>query len=124
MKIKNVEAVIKALAEMKTSEIVFLITGGGELHQKLKDTADRFGVKLIITEFISKQEELFKYYFVGDAFILPSVEEPWGLVVNEAMSAGLPVIVSNVCGCSLDLVDEGFNGYTVNPYDIGVFQIK
>ncbi|NEO65818.1 MAG: glycosyltransferase, partial [Moorea sp. SIO4G2] len=41
----------------------------------------------------------------------------WGLVVNEAMAAGLPVLVSNRCGCFEDLVVEGINGFGFNPYD-------
>lgn len=117
VEIKNVEAVVEALAKIASPQIIFLITGGGELNKRIIDAADQRGVKLIITGFISKQEELFKHYFAGDAFILPSVDEPWGLVVNEAMAAGLPVIVSNICGCSLDLVEEGVNGYIIDPYN-------
>lgn len=119
VEIKNIEAVIIALEKIKSEKIVFLITGGGKLQKTLMDTARKLGVKLIITGFISRQEELFKHYFAGDAFILPSVDEPWGLVVNEAMAAGLPVIVSNICGCSLDLVQDGVNGYIIDPYNIG-----
>jgi glycosyltransferase involved in cell wall biosynthesis len=56
-------------------------------------------------------------YGLADAFILPSHSEPWGLVVNEAMSCALPVIVSRVAGCAQDLVQEGWNGYVVPPAD-------
>ena len=45
--------------------------------------------------------------------------EQWGLVVNEAMAAGLPVLVSRACGCAPDLVREGVNGFTFDPYDVG-----
>jgi len=50
------------------------------------------------------------YYAFAHAFVLPSRREPWGLVVNEALAAGLPVIVSNRCGCAGDLVAHGVNG--------------
>ena len=63
-------------------------------------------------------DELPVLYGQAGAFILPSVSEPWGLVVNEAMAAGLPVLVSNRCGCAPDLVEEGRNGFTFDPYDI------
>jgi glycosyltransferase involved in cell wall biosynthesis len=56
-------------------------------------------------------------YGRAGAFILPSVSETWGVVVNEAMAAGLPVLVSNRCGCAPDLVEDGRNGFTFDPYD-------
>ena len=122
--IKNVEALIKAVSILNRDNIVILITGGGELEGKLKSLSKKLGVKIIVTGFIYEQENLFKHYFVGDLLILPSIEEPWGLVVNEAMLAGLPVIVSHVCGCSLDLVKDGYNGYLINPNDINDIKLK
>lgn len=59
------------------------------------------------------------YYGLAGAFVLPSTMEPWGLVVNEAMAAGLPVIVSERCGCADDLVEAGRNGYRFDPLDSG-----
>jgi glycosyltransferase involved in cell wall biosynthesis len=56
---------------------------------------------------------------LSDCFILPSTCEPWGLVVNEAMACGLPVLLSNRCGCGPELVREGGNGFTFDPYDTG-----
>lgn len=117
--IKNVDSVIKAISELKRKNLTFLIIGGGELEEELKQLSDNLGVKVIITGFLQSQEEVFKHYFVGDALILPSdTYEVWGLVVNEAMFSGLPVIVSNICGCSLDLVKESRNGYIINPLQI------
>jgi 1,2-diacylglycerol 3-alpha-glucosyltransferase len=60
-------------------------------------------------------EELPAYYAHAGAFIHASTTEQWGLVVNEAMASGLPVLVSNRCGCAADLVKEGENGWTFNP---------
>lgn len=51
------------------------------------------------------------------AFVQASTTEQWGLVVNEAMAAGAPVLISNRCGCAPDLVAEGENGYTFDPRD-------
>lgn len=113
--IKNIESVIKAISKLEKSNLTLLITGGGELENQLKQLSKNLNVKVVITGFISEQEELFKHYFAGDALILPSTYEPWGLVVNEAMFAGLPVLVSKICGCSLDLVKN--NGYIIDPYD-------
>lgn len=55
------------------------------------------------------------YYARARVFIHASTTEQWGLVVNEAMAAGLPVLVSNRCGCAMDLVHEGINGHTFDP---------
>lgn len=58
-------------------------------------------------------------FFSGASFfVLPSVSETWGLVVNEAMACGLPLIVSNRAGSSYDLLCEGENGWIIDPFDI------
>jgi 1,2-diacylglycerol 3-alpha-glucosyltransferase len=63
--------------------------------------------------------ELPAFYAFAGCFVLPSTREPWGLVVNEAMASGLPVLVSNRCGCAEDLVDTGQNGFTFDPFEEG-----
>jgi glycosyltransferase involved in cell wall biosynthesis len=60
-------------------------------------------------------DDLPPYYGLAQALIHPSVSDTWGLVVNEAMAAGLPVLVSTDCGCAVDLVEPGVNGFTFNP---------
>ncbi|TWT65555.1 glycosyltransferase family 4 protein [Crateriforma conspicua] len=62
-------------------------------------------------------EENPTFYALAEAFIIPSVREEWGLVVNEAMACGLPVIVSRAVGCAEDLVQEGKNGFLFDPED-------
>jgi 1,2-diacylglycerol 3-alpha-glucosyltransferase len=64
-------------------------------------------------------EELPAYFALAEVFIHASKTEQWGLVVNEAMASGLPVLVSNRCGCAADLVSEGVNGFTFDPFDVG-----
>jgi glycosyltransferase involved in cell wall biosynthesis len=63
--------------------------------------------------------ELPRFYAHAGCFIHPAMVEPWGLVVNEAMASGLPVLVSNRCGCARDLVESGVNGFTFDPEDAG-----
>jgi glycosyltransferase involved in cell wall biosynthesis len=53
------------------------------------------------------------------AMILPSYREPWGLVVNEALSFGCPVVVSDICGCVPELVNEDVTGYSFRAGDVG-----
>ncbi|HEY5551418.1 MAG TPA: glycosyltransferase family 4 protein [Opitutaceae bacterium] len=59
------------------------------------------------------------FYALAEAFVLPSAKEEWGLVVNEAMACGLPVIVSRTAGCAEDLVRDGGNGWTFDPSSPG-----
>jgi glycosyltransferase involved in cell wall biosynthesis len=58
------------------------------------------------------------YYGLASVFVLASISEPWGLVVNEAMASGLPVLISDRCGCLSSLLQEGVNGFSFDPYDI------
>lgn len=62
-------------------------------------------------------EELPALYASAGAFVFPSLAETWGLVINEAMAASLPVLVSNAVGCNADLVQDGINGYVFDPAD-------
>lgn len=64
-------------------------------------------------------DELPLYYAMAGAFCHVSTIEQWGLVVNEAMASGLPVLVSQNCGCAKDLVHDGINGWLVDPLDVG-----
>lgn len=65
------------------------------------------------------QEELVYYYHAAAALVLPSLYgETWGLVVNEAMASGIPVLVSRKCGSSETLVQDGVNGFLFDPDNI------
>jgi glycosyltransferase involved in cell wall biosynthesis len=61
--------------------------------------------------------ELPRYYADAGCFVHPAAAEPWGLVVNEAMASGLPVLVSESAGCSEDLVSSGANGFAFEADD-------
>ncbi|MEJ0001125.1 MAG: glycosyltransferase [Verrucomicrobiota bacterium] len=58
------------------------------------------------------------YYALAGAFIHASTIEPWGLVVNEAAASGLPLLVSDRCGCAPELVGDGENGFTFAPENV------
>jgi glycosyltransferase involved in cell wall biosynthesis len=57
------------------------------------------------------------YYGLASGFVHPSLRDTWGLVINEAMAVGLPVIVSDCCGAAPELIRDGHNGFTFNPHD-------
>lgn len=61
------------------------------------------------------QEDVAACYALAKALVLPSLGETWGNVVNEAMACGLPVLVSNRCGCAEELVRDGRNGWSFSP---------
>jgi len=79
--------------------------------------ADRLPPTLFLPGF-RQIDELPRFYAHAGAFVHASTTEQWGLVVNEAMASGLPVIVSNRCGCAPDLVEEGKNGFTFDPHQV------
>ena len=88
----------------------------------MRAEAERYAAahKLDLVRFCGflNQTELPKAYVAADAFVLPSSYEPWGLVVNEAMCFGLPVIVSDRVGAAPDLVHKGSNGYIYPSGDV------
>ena len=63
-------------------------------------------------------DELAPYYGLAGGFVHVSTIEPWGLVLNEATAAGLPVIASDACGSAAELIAEGRNGWVVDPLDV------
>ena len=64
-----------------------------------------------------QRDELARIMALAAALVFPTHTDPWGLVVNEAMACGLPVVVTQVAGCSADLVRHGWNGLVVKPHD-------
>lgn len=90
-----------------------LIVGEGEQRPQIEarlqqaSAEDREGVQLLG---FRNQSELPRFYDLCDVFVLPSIHEPWGLVVNEAMNAGKAIVVSDQVGCQPDLVEDGDNG--------------
>lgn len=97
--------------------LVFI--GDGEVHAELVELSGEFqGNRVYFLPFRS-QQDLVHYYRRASALVLPSLfGESWGLVVNEAMASGLPVLVSRKCGCAEALVHDTVNGYVFDPDDL------
>lgn len=95
------------------------LLGDGELRHELEAKAATLGLgdALLMPGFV-QYPALPGWYQAASCFVHASTSEQWGLVVNEAMAAGLPVLVSNRCGCAVDLVQEGVNGFTFDPLDV------
>lgn len=94
-----------------------VLAGSGPLEASLRTLVEdlRLSDHVRFLGFI-QAHELGRCYSAARAVLLPSVKETWGLVINEAMAAGLPVLVSHRCGCVRHLVREGENGFVVDPF--------
>ena len=96
-----------------------VLLGDGPQREELQGIAREAAIAHVRWPGFRQADELPSYYGLSGGFILPSTKEPWGLVVNEAMASGLPVLVSDRCGCAADLVEQGGNGRTFDPHDVG-----
>jgi glycosyltransferase involved in cell wall biosynthesis len=117
---KNLFRLVEAFARFRAlaprSGWKLVLLGDGPLKPAILAAAEAhsLGTDLLLPGFI-QYHQLPAYYGLAAAFVHASTVEQWGLVVNEAMAAGLPVLVSNRCGCAADLVREEDNGFTFDP---------
>lgn len=112
---KAFDVAIKSMATLP-NDIGLYIVGGNPTEEYI---ALRNNLNAENTHFVGfmDKERLKKYYRAADLFILPTREDIWGLVVNEAMANGLPIVSTNRCIAALELVKEGVNGYIVPVED-------
>jgi 1,2-diacylglycerol 3-alpha-glucosyltransferase len=92
-----------------------VLVGGGPLETELRARAQE--LRDVVFAGFQQVDAVAAYYGLASCLVLPSISETWGLVVNEAMAAGLPVLVSQRCGCVPELVQDGVNGYICDPLD-------
>ncbi len=119
---KNIGASLRAFARYRESGGTwsFVLVGDGPERAALEHLSGELGISEHV-QFTGQRAamDIAVYYALAGCFILPSIREPWGLVVNEAMASGLPLIVSNRCGCAEDLIESGGNGYLFDPRNDG-----
>ena len=115
---KNLTRLLKAFATYRSTggNCDLVLAGDGPLRQELSNLAEQLQISAAV-RFAGRQDAagLIPYYAFASSFILPSLSEPWGLVVNEALACGLPVMLSTKCGCAEDLVDIDKNGFLFDP---------
>jgi glycosyltransferase involved in cell wall biosynthesis len=95
-----------------------LIVGDGGERPELERRAAQSGCQDIRFCGFRNQSELPRFFDIATVFVLPSRDEPWGLVVNEVMNAGRAVIVSDDVGCQLDLIEDGVEGCVFPAGDV------
>ena len=123
---KGVFDLLEAYAKLESgvrSEVGLVFAGEGISRQELAQQAKGITPGVVCFPGFAQREDLAGLYALADTLVLPTHSDPWGLVVNEAMACGLPIIVSSVAGCSADLVEDGWNGYVVPPRDSEKFSV-
>lgn len=126
---KGIDALLRAYAQyqrMTTSESNtrwnLVISGSGRMERAWKElsTALRIAEDVHWPGFMQYEELPAAYQFAG-AFIHPARQEPWGLVVNEAAAAGLPLLIGRKVGAAFELVRDGENGFLLDPDNVEDF---
>lgn len=111
---KGFDVLLDAAAKLPPDTGVYIV--GGEPTQAYWDQIQRLGLTNIHFFGFQKKQRLVKFYKAADVFVFPTREDIWGLVVNEAMACGVPVVATDMCVAAQELIRDGVNGYVV-PVD-------
>ncbi len=109
---KGYDTVLRTAKAMNDKSIGWYIVGGAPTDEFIRMKED-FGLDNVHYIDFMKPEILKKYYRAADIFVLMTIGDVWGLVINEAMACGLPVITTNKCIAGLEMVDENKNGHII-----------
>ena len=107
-----------ALDPKLRATVGLVFVGDGPKRVELERLSRTVKVGFIQFPGFVQRENLARYYALADALVLPTYTDTWGLVVNEGMACGLPIVCSDVAGCVSDLVKEGWNGRVIPARDI------
>jgi len=117
---KHPDDCIRAIARLRDEGVhaSLLMVGTGEMDAALKALVVEYNLdgRVVFGGFVN-QAELPRVYAASDVFVLPAESEPWGLIVNEVMCAGVPVVVAAEVGCVPDLVHDGRTGLLMQAGD-------
>jgi len=123
---KGVFDLLSAYAKLNDAvrrKIGLVFVGDGISRRQLEQQAASIVPGVVRFSGFAQREQLAAYYALAQALILPTYTDPWGLVVNEAMASGLPVILSRAAGCAADLVEQEWNGLLVPPGDVAALAV-
>lgn len=108
---KGIDILIKAWENVSEDSSLYIIGGSpSEEYINILNASDIKNIYFI--DFIGK-EELKKYYKASDLFVLPTRGDVWGLVINEAMACGLPVVTTEGCVAGMELIEDYKNGFII-----------
>lgn len=121
---KNILILLEAYKNVNRKNKKLFIVGEGPLQKKIEEHIKNLNIEEVFLTGFQPKEKLFDFYILSDALILPSTDEPWGMVINEAMCFGLPIITSDRVGAAVDLVRHGYNGFIVPSGNIDDLSLK
>lgn len=119
---KGFDLLIQAMATLPKEIGCYIV--GGKAPEEYWQLTKRLATSNVHFVDFKEKEELKKYYRAADVFVHPTREDIWGLVVNEAMAQGLPVVATDRCIAALELVENGKNGYVIPTENVGALKEK
>ena len=117
---KGFDILLQAVKELP--ENVGIYIAGGTPTAEFLEMKAKWNLERVYFVDFMKKDKLSKYYRAANIFVFPTREDIWGLVVNEAMAHGLPVISTNRCISALEMVDSGEEGYIVPVNDVNALK--
>lgn len=115
--LKGFDVLLNAFAEINDPEWGLYIIGG-KANKEFQEIIIEKKIKNVHFIDFKLPNELKKYYEAADIFVMPTRSDTWGLVINEAMAAGLPVITTYACGAGTEMIVPEKNGFLYEPEDI------
>lgn len=106
------------LDEQVRQQVGLVFAGDGASRRQLEEQAASISPGAIRFAGFAHRERLAAYYALAEVLVLPTYSDTWGLVVNEGMACGLPVILSRAAGCAVELLKENWNGLLIPPRDV------
>lgn len=115
---KGIPELLQAFTLLSQDNVTLAIVGSGASLEKYQNYCQQKKLENIIFTGFKSEDELVKYYAAADIFVFPTRSDPWGLVLNEAMAAGLPIVCSTAAGAADDLIKQEINGLIVPSCDV------
>ena len=107
---KGLDLLLEAWSKTDQEAAQLYLVGGGPQKEEYDDIIAQKQLKNVHVMDFLPPDVLFRYYMASDAYVMPTREDIWGLVINEAMASGLPIISSDRCTAANELISEDKNG--------------
>lgn len=117
---KGIQYLLDAFVRLQGStntEAMLLIVGDGIDEALFRQQCEERAASNVVFAGFVQRDELRQYFLAGDVFVWPTLGDPYGIAVDEAMACGLPILSTSACGEIRARVEEGVNGYIVPPAD-------